>query len=421
MSEQNEWTTTPEDLAILRSLAQRKAEIAHDPVNRERREAWYVLDAGTAKRPMILAEGGVAFEDLPESELQCREDWARGLEHDLRFEIFQFERLQDDHVVEPFINCNWRVEQSDYGVSSKQEYAERVSGNVSSRHWDPPIKDLDRDFEKLHPRTYSVDRPASLAWKAHLEQVFDGVLAVRMRGSFWWTTGLTIVAIDLVGLEQLMTLMCMNPNGVHRLMAFLRDDHLAFAEWLEKEGLLSLNNENDYIGSGSMGYSHALPAPDAEEGNPVRLNDLWVLSESQETSSVSTAMFDEFVFQYQRPILERFGRTYYGCCEPVHLRWDVLKRIPNLQRVSVAPWCDQAQMAEALGQDYVFSRKPNPTLVSTTSFDEDLIRKDLRATLSAASGCNLEIILKDVHTLAGQPERMLRWVELAREESGTAY
>ncbi len=421
MCEQNEWTTTPDDLAILRNLASREAEVAHDSVNRERREAWYALDAGTAKRPMILAEGGVAFEDLPESELQCREDWARGLEYDLRFEIFQFERLQDDHVVEPFINCNWRVEQSDYGVSSKQEYAERVSGDVSSRHWDPPLKDLDRDFEKLHPRTYSVDRAASLAWKAHLEQVFDGLLTVRMRGSFWWTTGLTIVAIDLVGLEQLMTLMCMNPDGVHRLMAFLRDDHIAFAEWLEREGLLSLNNENDYIGSGSMGYSHALPAGDAAEGNSVRLNDLWVLSESQETSSVSTAMFDEFVFQYQRPILERFGRTYYGCCEPVHLRWDVLKQIPNLKRVSVAPWCDQALMAEALGRDYVFSRKPNPTLVSTTSFDEDLIRKDLHATLSAASVCNLEIILKDVHTLGGQPERMFRWVALAREESGTAY
>ena len=53
-----------------------------------------------------------------------------------------------------------------------------------------------------------------------------------------------------------------NPDGLHRLMRFLCDDHLAFARWLEREGLLSLNNANDYIGSGSMGYSNALPQPE---------------------------------------------------------------------------------------------------------------------------------------------------------------
>ena len=33
---------------------------------------------------------------------------------------------------------------------------------------------------------------------------------------------------DLVGLEGLMLLMYDDPDGLHRLMAFLRDDHLAF-------------------------------------------------------------------------------------------------------------------------------------------------------------------------------------------------
>jgi len=74
-------------------------------------------------------------------------------------------------------------------------------------------------------------------------------------------------------------------------------------------------------------------------------------------------------------------------------------------------------MAEVLGRDIVFSRKPNPTLVSTPSFSEEAIRKDLRATLETAGGCNIEIILKDVHTLCGEPWRMARWVEIAREET----
>lgn len=75
-------------------------------------------------------------------------------------------------------------------------------------------------------------------------------------------------------------------------------------------------------------------------------------------------------------------------------------------------------MAEALGRDYVFSRKPNPTLISTEIFDETAIRDDLRQTLDLTRDCRLEIIMKDVHTLNNEPERLTRWVELAREEIG---
>ena len=49
------------------------------------------------------------------------------------------------------------------------------------------------------------------------------------------------------------------------------------------------------------------------------------------------------------------------------------------------------------------------------SFDEDRIREDVRNTLIAAKDCNVEIVMKDVHTLAGEPQRIARWVELARE------
>jgi hypothetical protein len=198
-------------------------------------------------------------------------------------------------------------------------------------------------------------------------------------------------------------------------MGFMRDDQLALIDWLEKENLLNLNNENDYIGSGSTGYTRQLPKADGKQGGAVRAKDLWVLSESQETVGVGPDLFEEFIFQYQLPVIERFGLCYYGCCEPVHTRWHVLKKIPNLQRVSVSPWCDEVFMAEALGRKVVYSRKPNPTQISCEKFDEELIRQDLRRTLFAAKECSLELVMKDVHTLCGRPERLGRWVELARE------
>lgn len=179
-----------------------------------------------------------------------------------------------------------------------------------------------------------------------------------------------------------------------------------------------------------MGYTADLPrggrpadapvaAPvdtSADTPVPVTAADLWVLLESQETVGVGPEFFEEFIFPYQSSLAARFGKTYYGCCEPVDNRWHVIERIPNLARVSVSPWADQEAMAAALGRDYVFSRKPNPTLISTGVFDERAIRADIRRTLEIARGCRLEIIMKDVHTLNEEPERLARWVRIAREE-----
>lgn len=404
------------DTEILRRLTGRKAAIAGDAANYERREQWYRQDAGGGARPLILAEvGGVLNEVLPDSMLECEDAWARNVERGLRIDIYQFEVLKDDHVVEPWVNLNWRVQAGDYGVQAVQHRVDN-DGRLGARRWDPPIRDPDRDIDKLRPRTFSVDRETTLAEMERLQSVFNGLLSVRIRGSFWWTMGMTIIAIDLIGLENLMLWMFDNPAGLHRLMKFLRDDHLAFAEWLEREGLLTLNNENDYIGSGSMGYTRDLPRPGGAAGGRARLKDLWVLLESQETVGVGPDQFEEFIFPYQLSLAEKFGKCYYGCCEPVHSRWHVLERIPNLARVSVSPWADEAFMAQAVGRDVVYSRKPSPALVSTGRFDEKAIRADIRRTLMATKNCRLEIILKDVHTLNNEPARLPRWVELAREE-----
>lgn len=413
--------TDNRDRTLVRDLAKRLAAIAHDPVNLERKAAWLDVHSGVARRPMILAEwGGVRDPQAPFAPaLLCTDPFLRGLEAGLRQQIWVFEDLRDDHVVEPFLNVNWAVSASGYGVE-KTTHEVKDGGILNARNWDPPITDIARDFHLLKPRTFSVNREATLAHKARLEEVVGDILPVRLRGGYWWTLGMTNPAIDLIGLEPLMLFMYDDPAGLHRLMRFLCDDHLAFARWLQAEGLLSLNQENDYIGSGSMGYTRDLPSPAWRPDGQVALRDQWVLLESQETVGVGPAQFAEFIFPYQMEIAREFGLVYYGCCEPVHTRWEVLRQMPNLRAVSVAPLCNQEIMAEALGPNYVFSRKPNPTLISTPHFDEALIRADLRATLdlTARDGCPTEIIMKDVHTLNNEPGRLARWVELARQEAG---
>jgi hypothetical protein len=402
----------------LRELAKEKVEIANSPVNVERKSQWYRHRRREPGRPLLLVETWeIAGLVGAGGGGTCTSDQGRSLESYLLVERYMFEQVKDDHVMLPGIDVGWHVSASGYGVEIPYEHGQGNDAGRGSSRWDAPIKDLAADFHKLKPRTFSVNRESTLKHKAFLDDVFGDILDIRLgAGGFWWTMGLTNPLIQLIGLENLMFAMFDQPEGLHHMMAFLRDDHLAFARWAEKEGLLTSNNADHYIGSGSLGFTEELPSRGHIPGTPARLKDMWVLSESQETVSVSPAMFEEFIFPYQLDVAQEFGLCYYGCCEPVNNRWHVLKRLPNLRAVSVSPWADEAAMAEACGRDVLYCRKPNPAMISTPHFDEGAIRADLRNTLKAAKGCNVEIVMKDIHTLAGEKHRPARWVELAREE-----
>lgn len=418
-----DWKICQHDREILLALAERVRTIADSPRNLETRRQWYLHDEGKAERPLFLTEtdGGLQMV-LPDFKLNCREEWARGQERNFISILAHVETIGDDFTAEPHVNSRWQYKISDYGIAFHRTKAEDT-GIRGADHIDAVITDIEKDFHKLAPRTFEVDRNASLAAKAFLEDFYEGIMPVRMRGNPWWTMGLTITAINFIGLEGLMMNMYDQPEGLHRLMAFLRDDHMALLDWLENEELLNLNNENDYIGSGSRGYTSALPQPDKAPESPVLLHDLWSLIESQETVGVGPDQYEEFIFPYENAIAGKFGRVYYGCCEPVHTRWHVLKRMANLKRVSISPWCDEAFMAEAMGNRYGYSRKPNPAQVSTEIFDENAIRQDLRHTMQVARehGCALEFAMKDVHTLNGKPDRLARWVKLGREVADQVY
>jgi len=244
---------------------------------------------------------------------------------------------------------------------------------------------------------------------------FDGLLETRIKMQWWWTLGLTQTLVHLRGLEQTMLDMFDHPKDLHRLMSFLCDGHLAKLDFLETNGLLDLNNDNTYVGSGGFGFSDELPQQDF--AGQVRTRDMWGFCESQETVQISPAMFEEFVFPYQMPILERFGLSCYGCCEPLDKRWHVVKRFPRLRRVSVSAWANLETMAERLGDGYIFSYKPNPAELAMPEIHEERIRLGLRRAIEIARDCRLEIIMKDNHTIGGNPRNVVNWSRIAREEA----
>ncbi|MHB9110011.1 MAG: hypothetical protein ACYDCO_23405 [Armatimonadota bacterium] len=416
-----DWKVTSTDVAHLRELAKRVREAAESELNQECIRRWYAHDENRGERPLILTEtdGGIRMV-LPDYVPKCSEPWAQAQEWGLIGTLMHFETIKDDCPIEPWINCGWEISRSGYGVETHATQP-TTDGSRGAYHIDAVMTDLERDFEKLRPATFSVNRESSLAVKAQLEEVYDGTLGVRMRGNPWWTMGLTWTAILYIGLEGLMLYMYDQPEALHRFMQFLSGENLRFLDWMEAEGLLNLNNENDYCGSGSRGYTRRLPGPDFD--GTVRTQHMWTLLESQETVGVGPELYEEFIFPYENAIAKRFGSVYYGCCEPVNTRWHVLEQMAGLKRVSVSPWCDENFMAEACGTQYVYSRKPNPALVSTERFDEAVISADLRKTIEVtkAHNCSTEIAMKDVHTLSGEPDRLTRWVQIAREEVVKVY
>ncbi len=138
---------------------------------------------------------------------------------------------------------------------------------------------------------------------------------------------------------------------------------------------------------------------------------------SQESVGISPQMYEEFIFPHYLDLAKQFGLVYYGCCEPVHPIWDsCISRIPNLRKVSISAWCDEAYMAEKLSScPVIYSRKPSPNYLGVEpEMDEDAFRAYIGNTIKLARDTHLEIIFRDIYTLHGRPEKARRAVEIVR-------
>ncbi len=396
---------------ILRHLAGQVAELAARPVEQGKRELWVRHNALQPTRPLVFCDPENGWgEIIPAGRLECSGSLARQWEFRLRREIYWGTEMLDDRVIEPYFDVAHTYTESDWGM-----HETKIGGqDGGSYRWDAPLKDY-ADMARLHFPQIVVDEADTARVVEQAQGVLGDLLTVRLKTSWWWTCGMTWTLVNLRGLGQIMLDMVDHPDELRQLMAFLRDGHLARLDWLEQHSLLSLNNDGTYVGSGGFGWTHELPQPDFT--GTVRTRDMWGFAESQETVGVSPAMFAEFVFPYQLPILQRFGLNCYGCCEPLDKRWPLVRQIPRLRRVSVSPWSNLARMAEYLGASYILSLKPNPAYLALEAFDAERIRADLRRDLQLTRNCRVEVIMKDNHTLRNDPRRAMRWVQIAREES----
>jgi hypothetical protein len=416
--QRGEVTVDGSDREVLRGLAGRVRRLAERDREREKRDLWYGHNALRERYPLVLCDPENGWNEIitPE-QLACSGSLARRWEWVLRRQLFWGETLLDDRPIEPVFEVGTTHTDTGWGIDAEYHGGEEGT----SYAWDPAIR-TPADIEKIGTPKVTVDNETTQETASLARSILGGQLEVVTRGLNVHSTHMTRDLAKMVGLQDMMMLMYDDPAFLHAIMKRFLAGHLARLDFLEANGLLTLNNDWSYAGSGGIGYCRELPRRAMAPGSPVRTEDLWLHDESQESVGVSPDMFAEIIYPYQAPVHARFGMNCYGCCEALESRWHVVKGIPNLRRVSVSAWADERKMAGFLGDRFVYSRKPNPADLATPVLNEDAARLSIRTTLEVTrGGCIVELVMKDNHTIGKNPQNVVRWVRIAREEIERLY
>jgi len=416
------------DKEILRSLAHELAEIASLPIQKEKAQMWKRLNKLEDIKPMVWINE-IPWQEMNvdnELTLRCESEFCRRIEQGLRETIYQWKHMRGDMVVEPKIYSPLVIYNTGFGISEESDVASIGSEYaVVSQRFHPQIQS-EEDLEKIKYPVVTYDAEASEERYQLMCDIFDRILPVEKRGvpGLWFGPGdllFWFAPWDLLvtwwGVEKLMIDLIEKPELVHKAIARLVDASLYALNQYETLGLLSLNNGPVRIGSGGYGYTDELPKPGFDPGH-IRSIDLWGCAAAQIFAAVSPEMHEEFAVKYEKRWLDRFGLTYYGCCDPLHRKIDMLRRnIPNLRKVSMNYRVNIDEAVEAVGRDYVFSYKPNPAVLAEPVWNVEKARAELEYVLKRAKekGCIVEIIMKDISTVWYQPHRLWEWAKMASE------
>jgi hypothetical protein len=404
------------DVLVLRELGLKYAEIAALPIQKERIAAWKNLNDKKGGRPLIWINEVCWHEMDVDNELTflCESELGLRLESYLRKTLYQWKHMRGDMVVEPVIDSPYIIENSGFGIRSLADVLEtNKDSSIASRHFHNQITSIE-DVNKIKMPVISHKAERTEEFFECYQSIFKGILPVRKKGcsGFWYAPWDDIVLF--MGAENVLINLIDDPDLMHALIDRLTTAYNAALDQYNDLGLISSNNCNTRVGSGAYGYTNELKADDGTSCTP---NEIWGNATPQIFASVSKEMHKEFGITYESRWLSRFGLNYYGCCEPLHNRIDILSEIPNLRKISISPWADVNVAANNIGEKFVVSLKPSSVLIAKPNFDENSVRAELSSKFAAMKNCSVEVILKDISTVQNKPERLWRWAEIAMEEA----
>ncbi len=408
-----------EDRQALRDVAKRQLELANRESNREREREWYRHNDLQGEKPMVQLEmWGFTHEIIPQ-RLHCEGAFARSVETKMYTDFLNQELFDDDRVTPDYYAMNYDTWFVPFDIDAQVEYAKGADGeNGLGQHFVPVIGDLEEDYGKLKTSSFGVDRAGSERKREVIEAAIGDILPVRMKMDALYSVPMQML-VHIMSMETMMYALIDYPELFKETLDRIAEDTLAYYRMLERERLILPTTSFEQVAQGTWAFTRNLPGWEEWEKRPFTTKDVWGFMDAQETVSVSPDTYEEIVFPCYRKISGEFGLLSYGCCEPVSRVWDrCISKLPNLRKVSVSPWCDEAFMGERLaGSGVIYQRKPSAVYLGVgTVLDEEAVRKHIRHSLECARGCRMEITQRDVYTINHDIPKARRYVELIRDE-----
>jgi len=379
------------DKKILRELGREIQDAANDPINatRRKRHSDTLAMKGTRPTVTIFQEPWHELNNKGELDLKCEDDFCKGVEMEMRRLLYKWRHYPGDMVLEAVSAQPYWIEDSGFGIWEDVDI-ERVDAenDVVSRHFKIQIKD-EEDIKKLKDPVikYNPEKTEELFQKRC--EILDGVLPVKKQGigGFWFAPWDEV--IRWTGIQEILMDLALRPDYVHKLIDRMVQCWISRATQLEDQGAL------------------AMP-----------LNEMEVSGAAQIFSEVSPEMHGEFALQHEAKFYKLVKKVHYGCCEPLHNKVDVCAEyLPNMYQISMSPWIDFEVGAKNVNTRFIFGWRPNPAHLAYEKWDSELVRNYIMEKLPILKeyGCTAAIYLKDISTVAHEPERLTDWNRIMKE------
>ena len=401
------------EYARLRELGKQLAEIAALPVQQEKKRLWIANNDLKPVRPMVYIDQ-LPWHEIKHSEEMkscCEDPFLASVEESILKLLYRWKHFPCDMVVENRIDIPKTVRNLDYGIHIVEDALKTDPNNDVYSHKYQDQIETEEQLEALQPDVILTDADLDRRRLEICNEIFDGIMPVRLEG-VQIHSGVWDRIAQMRSVEKVLWDIVDRPEFITAIVKKLVDLTMSTVDQCEELGLLDAALQYVHC---TGAYTADLPPDDYNPEKP-RARDCWSFGMAQIFTTVSPAMHEEFEIDIVKPLYERFGLLYYGCCEPLERKIGIIRKIRNVRKISVSPWADINGCADNMGKDYVLSLKSNPAFIAL-DVNEDAVRKQIQTALDACkrSGGPLEIILKDVSTVSSRLESLDHWNRVAME------
>ena len=404
---------TKTDIIVLRQLAQQYAGYAFSPLQAEKRRLWIKLNSLNMERPLLTIDQIPWNEMDVDGSLVCAvaDPYWRSVEWDLRTTLYKLRHMPGDTALNqyiciprPIFNTGWGIESRIKSVISLEK-----DSTAPSRVFENQITCMD-DLEKIKTPVITLDSVRESEIINEADEIFGGIIPYRLTG-MCMHLGIWDWIAQWMGVENCYIAIMDEPEMIHALMEKLTNGVLSMIDQMNAQKLFDVTSNLCHC-------SHTFSGSESEPAPPAVSENAWAFGLAQLFTCVSPSVTDEFEVQYVSRIFPHFSNIYYGCCDRLDDRMDVIRKLPKIKKLSCSPWSDREHFARVMPDTCIMSAKPNPAYLAAGALDEDAVRKDLRRTICAARECgrNLELLLKDISTVSHNPASLWRWQEICMEE-----